>query len=476
MLDTLYDDIKDNWIKEIYHKADSYELPLLLEPYKNNNNKQLIDLEIIEYLNNQNMLRFYSLSDYLNIVDFFKPNKLKIKFSEKVNIYQLNPLENGGVLSEQQTKKYGLLQPIKIVIYKYFKLKDKQNKGLSKNDYDIAEEMDALYENKEYYKINKLYILFKTLESNKALFNEDEFNKIKSIFDSIEKLENLLNIEINNLLLEGVPLYETYKIQVALGFEEEKIYENDKFKNAVAKTNSIDEIRTIMNLLPSWLDIEWFEDDKSIKSLSSGEKSLLTFIINIMYQVKNINDRGEYKTINIFLDETELGFHPQWQKEYLQRITFALKQINNKKVNLIFATHSPFLLSDIPKQNIIFLDTDEKGKCKVVVDGLKEKKQTFGANIHTLLSDSFFMEDGLMGEFAKGKIEEVVNFLRNEESKIKDHIEAEKIIGIVGEPVLKMRLESMLDNYKMEHKIEAAEDIQQKIDALQRKLAEINDG
>ena len=45
---------------------------------------------------------------------------------------------------------------------------------------------------------------------------------------------------------------------------------------------------------------------------------------------------------------------------------------------------------------------------------------TFGANIHTLLSHGFFMKDGLMGEFAKSKIDDVINYLNNKESEIKN--------------------------------------------------------
>ncbi|MEA2027977.1 MAG: hypothetical protein U9N49_03255 [Campylobacterota bacterium] len=53
----------------------------------------------------------------------------------------------------------------------------------------------------------------------------------------------------------------------------------------------------------------------------------------------------------------------------------------------------------------------KEGNCKVLKhDEVLAKKQTFGANIHTLLSDSFFMSGGLMGEFAKGEINEIINF------------------------------------------------------------------
>ena len=146
-------------------------------------------------------------------------------------------------------------------------------------------------------------------------------------------------------------------------------------------------------------------------------------------------------------------------------------------IHFIITTHSPFLLSDIPKQNIIFLDTDEEGKCKVLKhDEVMNKKQTFGANIHTLLSDSFFMEDGLMGEFAKGKIEDVINFLQNKDSNIQSYEEASSIIKVVGEPILQMRLEKMLDEYKIKQGIETEEDIEKKIDELNQKLRKIKNG
>jgi hypothetical protein len=32
ILDTLYDGVQDKWVKEIYHKADSYDTPLLIMP------------------------------------------------------------------------------------------------------------------------------------------------------------------------------------------------------------------------------------------------------------------------------------------------------------------------------------------------------------------------------------------------------------------------------------------------------------
>ncbi len=149
-------------------------------------------------------------------------------------------------------------------------------------------------------------------------------------------------------------------------------------------------------------------------------------------------------------------------------ISFLKNNYPRINFHIIFTTHSPFLLSDIPKQNIIFLDTDENGKC-IVVDGLKEKKETFGANIHTLLSDSFFMDNGLMGEFAKGKIDEVIKLLNKEKMDEEELKYCEQIISIIGEPIVKNQLQRMLDSKRLK-KIDQIDKINEEIELLKHRL------
>jgi len=110
---------------------------------------------------------------------------------------------------------------------------------------------------------------------------------------------------------------------------------------------------------------------------------------------------------------------------------------------LIFITHSPFILSDIPKENVIFL---EKGK---QVYPFEDNQQTFGANIHTLLSHGFFMKDGLMGEFAKDKIDTVIKYLNQTKLSDDEIIYCENIISIIGEPIIKRQLQKMLDSKRL---------------------------
>ena len=148
----------------------------------------------------------------------------------------------------------------------------------------------------------------------------------------------------------------------------------------------------------------------------------------------------------------------------------------NFKIDLFITTHSPFLLSDIPKQNIIFLDTyDDKsekypnlkdGNCINVSSEIDIKP--FGANIHELLSHGFFMENGLMGEFAKSKINDVYNFIvHSQTDKIKTKEEAQQIINIIGDALIKRQLQELYNQkFKEPSKDEIIELLRKEIETL----------
>ena len=212
-----------------------------------------------------------------------------------------------------------------------------------------------------------------------------------------------------------------------------------------------------------------------LKDLSFGETLLLSLFVNISRRIE------DDKLNILFLDEVTLPFHPEWEKRVVQQL---IKIFKDKKIHFILASHSPFLLSDIPSHNTIFLDTytgkdtevknklQENGNCKVV-NGLKEKKQTFGANIHTLLSDSFFMEDGLIGEFAKGKIDELILYLNGkEDTNIKSDDAAQKLINIISEPIVKKQLQRMLDSKRLK-KIEEIDVLKKSIEDMKKRLEKL---
>ena len=205
------------------------------------------------------------------------------------------------------------------------------------------------------------------------------------------------------------------------------------------------------------------KNDKKFNGLSFGEQQLLK-VLNIIYYLANTK---EIEKLLIFLDEIDIGFHPEWQKKVIKYILQLTKIIKNKEFHLLFSAHSPFILSDIPNQNIIFLNKDEKGNCKNVTN--ETNIGTFGANIHTLLSHGFFMKNGLMGEFAKNKIDTAITYL-NQKILTQDELDyCENIILIIGEPIIKRELQRKLDSKRLS-KIDKIDEIEEQMKLLAHRL------
>ena len=186
----------------------------------------------------------------------------------------------------------------------------------------------------------------------------------------------------------------------------------------------------------------------SWRNLSSGENALmdlysrLFFAKNNRLKVKEQEKQRPVTFLYILIDEGEIGFHPQWQSQYLFNLTsFVSLLFAEYKVQIILTSHSPFIVSDLPKDNLIFLEK-EKGLCKVVTFN---EEQTFGANIHALLSDQFFMRDGVMGKFAQTKLKSELKPLLDNDQRNLDVDRLRKIIALMGEPVLKSKLTEILN-------------------------------
>ena len=196
--------------------------------------------------------------------------------------------------------------------------------------------------------------------------------------------------------------------------------------------------------------------------MSHGEKIFYGQILNIYFY--NLSSSIKDNLILCF-DEPEISLHPMWQKEYLNRFINFIK-ILDKNIHLVFTSHSPFLLSDLPKQNLIFLEKDEKtGKCVNTTEKMKDFN-TFGANIHTLLSHGFFMKDGLMGEFAKDKIDLAIKYLNQTKLSDKEITYCENIISIIGEPIIKRELQRKLDSKRL-FKIDKIDVIEKQIKIME---------
>lgn len=209
-----------------------------------------------------------------------------------------------------------------------------------------------------------------------------------------------------------------------------------------------------------------------LSRMSSGERQLLNSASAVVYHLKNIAKSKPqglmivYKNVNVILEEVELYFHPEYQRRFIK---YLLDQIRNAylpesmAINLIFVTHSPFILSDIPRQQVLFLRDGRPDRSM--------QEDTFGANIHTLLQNGFFLNAVPVGEFAKEKISKMFETLNRSDNISQDELATlEKEIPLVSEPLLRsqlMRLYSQRKTFENGDYVRRIEELESRIKYLE---------
>lgn len=208
--------------------------------------------------------------------------------------------------------------------------------------------------------------------------------------------------------------------------------------------------------------------------MSSGERALLNIMSRICFasQIENyMPGKGIQWNTNILLliDEINLYLHPEWQRRIVRDLLSLLRrQFKGHYFQIILTSHSPIVLSDIPVENCIFL----KKKSNGTVCQEERNTQTFGANIYTLYKDAFFLSDDklAMGEFAQSKINQWIEKIETGELSEE---KAYKIIGLIGEPLVRRNVEKMVRRqYKKLEPVKGRESIHLEVTEEKKKMIE----
>lgn len=218
------------------------------------------------------------------------------------------------------------------------------------------------------------------------------------------------------------------------------------------------------------------------RNMSSGERALLDLFARIYHGKRLLNDRIFNQDIEkypryfyVFIDEGEIGFHLQWQKQYVETLVDILPRILGLrgykcKIQVIFATHSPISLSDIPRYNTVYLCKDNDHKLKVVNEK-ESPKYSFGANVHDIMYDAFYLKDGFIGNFSKSVINEVFKWGSNPKEIQLSRVYLRKVINLVDEPILRIKLEEIYaENFQYDVEQEV---LKTKIKLMQKRIDEI---
>ena len=104
--------------------------------------------------------------------------------------------------------------------------------------------------------------------------------------------------------------------------------------------------------------------ERHIQDLSSGE------IQEFKYRYQLFNVLKDSNVSTVLIDEPEAYLHPEWCRRFIydflkvfQSVKEILKRENlfeDRKISFIVSTHSPFILSDVTNDYIIYLERDRK--------------------------------------------------------------------------------------------------------------------
>jgi predicted ATPase len=360
-------------------------------------------------------------------------------------------------VNEDYIKNQDFIYILKMTI-KFMEYIDNINKDIEKLSFSNLDE-DTKYANQQ-TKIN----LENEIDNIIRNFENETINHFNHITQAMYNIrDSLIGKSIKSLF------YDIYK---AVWYYEYIRDKKDNFDYFYRKTHTNYDTLELLASLPYYIDVElWTKktDGHLIKfdSLSYGEKVVVKLIYNLLYYIEKIKNKN-FKHLTLIFDELENGLSPEWQAKFYNFIYKLLDEVQKENyfesITFIPITHSPFILTDFFQENILYIDSCQQ---------IQKTEETFGSNIHTLLSDSFFMESGLIGDFAKELINEVINNLNNtKESLSKQKIK--NIIERIGEPFLKTKLFELYENkYREENELELLEKekkiIEDKINKLKSK-------
>lgn len=464
-LETQTEKEEASWINSLFHKNDGYMTPIVLNPYRDNGK---IDM------NKEHRLTIYRLSSCL-----IHARNNKKNFINGYDLHDIKYEYNANFVTEKIQEETGI------------SMEDIWNYAPNKNDNSLYIDVilksygidlqDSAYRDKtdeidEIYKRAAVYLAFKTLIIATRYPSYNKYQKYAMPKNLFSKVDTTTSTALENLVkaINADKSHITIKVRQMKHFLEAP--KNNAFKKVDLMIGSIcidsyitcvrgksdsKDINDIQEFLPPSfftceIELKRIKDENieiiPLARLSSGERQYLYTFSTFIYHTLNLlsinsDKRMRFCRVNLVMDEVEICFHPEYQRRFISEMIGYIERLDlnkNMSFNILIATHSPFILSDILKGNILYLDD---GKNTNITD---EFKNPFCANICDLLYQSFFLKEGFIGEYSRQKLRSIFLLLNKPKSLSTKEIKEKKIeeqlrfyIEEVGDPFIIMQIKQL---------------------------------
>lgn len=181
-----------------------------------------------------------------------------------------------------------------------------------------------------------------------------------------------------NLLYELIFLkyYERNKIIKLLDIEPNKrFFIRNKLFTSFFTLETLQDIECVFESVMRTLSIQ----GTTLGDFSSGQYVKLSFMSKLYWFLNGAKKLAKYNNRQyrqelfsdkevlpkgggaiIFIDEGELYYHPEWQRRYIEELLELVNSIEgDSKIQIIISTNSPFMLSDVLQEDIVYLGERE---------------------------------------------------------------------------------------------------------------------
>lgn len=458
-LETQTEKEEASWINSLFHKNDGYMTPIVLNPYRDNGK---IDM------NKEHRLTIYRLSSCL-----IHARNNKKNFINGYDLHDIKYEYNANFVTEKIQEETGFSEKD---IWKYDPNKNSTSLYVDEILKSYGIDLQAFAKRDEIYKRAAVYLAFKTLIIATRYPSYNKYQKYARPSYLFSEVDATTSKTLRNLVeaINADNSHITLKVRQMKHFLE--ALRNKTSKNEVLLVGSIcvdsyikrvggksesKDINDIQEFLPPSfftceIELKRIKDEKieiiPLARLSSGERQYLYTFSTFIYHTLNLlsihsDNRVRFCRVNLVMDEVEICFHPEYQRRFISEMIGYIERLDlnkNMAFNILIATHSPFILSDILKGNILYLDD---GKNANITD---EFKNPFCANICDLLYQSFFLKEGFIGEYSRQKLRSIFLLLNKPKNLSTKEIKEKRIkeqinfyIEEVGDPFIIMQLKKL---------------------------------
>lgn len=470
--------VDGEWLTGLYHKNDGYLAPLVMTPYREDglidfdkenklSQQRLVVLSVLFYIQNKQFIKGYNPEHIVYSLDLnYRDGRVATigKITTLFDAEQIQELLNAFqkqwhafLMDDYDQKMIGALED--------FDESDEKGqdriKSKLKSEFDLTTYYLA-------YKSLKICLIYQQYQRQLGLVKLARVAKkggthLKDFVEG-ETFQKKSSAIVKALVNDNS--HVALKIHQSLSFYQDKIIDSkghvvpiDDYIRGL-NGNTYDDI--VKALPPSYYNVDvtlkpadgaknnrnwdkyhniaddsYKKDEIRFSQMSSGERQLMNSLSYVIYHIKNLQSVKNgyytvaYRHINIVFDEAELYAHPNFQRDFVYKILEAIHwcHIDRRKIksiNIILATHSPFVLSDILSQRSLYL---ENGKVFEI------KGQSFGGNYYDLLENSFFFKESAVGRIATQRIEEWLSEYEKDYYKYGNLIK--NMTEFIGDPIVR---------------------------------------